>query len=407
MLAPDLEGIDDAVRAQVDVWLERSRGHRPDAAARRLADLLADPDGLPFLVGFVDGVVRPEDPHVAARRLRELARDVPDFLPLHLATALRAGALASRAAPGLVVAVTRRVLRLMVGHLVVDADEAHLPRALARLSAPGPTGVGDRLNLNLLGEAVLGRAEAGRRLAAVTRLVERPDVHHVSVKVSAVCGPHSGWGHDETVAEVVEALEPLYRRAAEGERPTFVNLDMEEYRDLDLTLDVFTTLLERPGLESYEAGVVLQAYLPDSMAALVRLQEWAGRRRASGGGRVRVRVVKGANLPMEQVDAELHGWPLATWGSKVETDAHYKRLLERALRPEHVEALEIGVAGHNLFDLALAWELAGRRGVRDHVVVEMLLGMAQAQAAAVRETVGPLVVYTPVVDPAQFAVAIA
>jgi RHH-type proline utilization regulon transcriptional repressor/proline dehydrogenase/delta 1-pyrroline-5-carboxylate dehydrogenase len=29
--------------------------------------------------------------------------------------------------------------------------------------------------------------------------------------------------------------------------------------------------------------------------------------------------VKGANLPMEQVEASLHGWPLATWGTSVES----------------------------------------------------------------------------------------
>src|SRR5690606_36204223 len=117
----------------------------------------------------------------------------------------------------------------------------------------------------------------------------------------------------------------------------FINLDMEEYRDLDLTIAVFLRLLERPGLEQLEAGIVLQAYLPDAVAALDRLTEWALRRRASGGAGIKVRVVKGANLAMEHVDAILHGWPLATYAIKVEMDTNYKRVLSRAFTPQRMD----------------------------------------------------------------------
>src|SRR5699024_893036 len=108
---------------------------------------------------------------------------------------------------------------------------------------------------------------------------------------------------------------------------------------------------------------------------------------------------------MERVDAEVHGWPLATWGSKAETDASYKAVLDHALRPEHTRHVRVGVAGHNLFDIALAWLLAQRRGVTDGIDIEMLLGMATAQAAAVRADVGHLLLYTPVVRPREFDVA--
>src|SRR5690606_22336624 len=217
----------------------------------------------------------------------------------------------------------------------------------------------------------------------------------------------SPWAFDAAASEIVERLRPLYERAAATSPPKFVNLDMEEYHDLDLTLEVFMRLLDSPDLEHLEAGIVLQAYLPDALPAMRRLQDWAAQRVARGGSPIKVRVVKGANLPMERVDAELHGWPLATWRSKLDTDAHYKRVLDLALRPEHTRNVRIGVAGHNLFDLAFAWLLAGERGVREAVVVEMLLGMAPAQAEVVRREVGGLLLYTPVVHPAEFDVAIA
>jgi len=402
---PDAQARDELAREAVDLvrrWLRESAGHRPDAAAAQLAAALRDPDGLAFVVGFVDGVVRPQDTRVAAAALHDLARRSPGFLTPPLRALLRVGGFLAPALPGVVVPVARRVLRHLVGHLVVDATDGRLGRAIARLRRDGV-----RLNLNLLGEAVLGDREARRRLERTVGLLARDDVDYVSVKVSSVVGPHAPWAFDETVEHVVERLRPLYRAAAATSPTTFVNLDMEEYRDLDLTLAVFQRLLDEPDLLHLEAGVVLQAYLPDALPAMQRLQDWSAARRARGGAAVKVRLVKGANLPMERVEAELHGWPLATWRTKRETDAHYKRVLEWALTPERVRNVRLGVAGHNLFDVAYAWLLAGRRGVRDAVEVEMLLGMAPGQAEVVRREVGALLLYTPVVAPAEFDVAIA
>ncbi len=150
---------------------------------------------------------------------------------------------------------------------------------------------------------------------------------------------------------------------------------MEEYKDLDLTIQVFTSDPRKTGIQKPTAGIVLQAYLPDFFPAMKKLQEWSTRRVATGGAPIKVRLVKGANLPMEKVDAEIHGWPLATWGSKEETDAQYKRILDFALDPEHIKNIRLGVAGHNLFDIGYAWLLAGKNDVRGHIDFEMLLGM--------------------------------
>ncbi len=392
----------DETVALVERWLAEAAQVAPDKAALRLAGLLKDPSGLPFTVGFVDGVVRPDDVRVAAHRLRELARDVPAFLPWHLRAAVRLGAAAGAVAPWLVVPIARRALRQMVAHLVVDARPKPLGRAIARIR-----GGGARLNVNLLGEAVLGQHEADRRLEGTRQLLERDDVDYVSIKVSSTVAPHPAWAFDEAVAHVVERLRPLFELAAAAPVPKFINLDMEEYHDLDLTMAVFTTLLDEPALRGLEAGIVLQTYLPDALGAMIRLQDWAAERRRAGGAAVKVRVVKGANLPMERVSAQVHGWPLTTWDTKLESDVNYKRVLSWAMRPERIANVRLGVAGHNLFDVAHAWLLAGERGVRDGVEIEMLLGMAQGQAEVVRREVGGLLLYTPVVKPAEFDVAIA
>lgn len=386
----------------VQQWLQESETEEASAAASRLAGVLKDPNGLAFAVGFVDGVVRPEDLTVAAKNLKSLRTVIPTFLPLPLRGLIVLGSFFGVLLPWLVIPIARIALRSMVAHLIIDATDRKLGGALEKLTKPDV-----QLNINLLGEAVLGKQEANKRLAGTTKLLSRPDVNYVSIKVSSATAPHSHWAFNEAVAEIVEKLTPLFELANSTPEKKFINLDMEEYKDLDMTIEVFKKILSQPQLHQLEAGIVLQAYLPDALAAMIDLQNWSAERVANGGARIKIRVVKGANLPMEQVDAEIHGWPLATMESKQASDTQYKRVLNYALTPEHTKNLRVGVAGHNLFDLAFAWLLASERGCTDGLEIEMLLGMAEGQSSAVKRTTGKLLLYTPVVHPAEFDVAIA
>jgi len=391
-----------AVTEQVQHWVLTASQQKNSQAANRLSGLLQDPNGLDFTVGFVDGVIRPESLKVAAKNLYRLRKITPKFLPWILRALVSIGANLARPFPWIVIPIARKVLRSFVAHLVIDATPAKLGRSISRISKQGSI-----LNLNLLGEAVLGNKEADRRLQKVKDVLSRPDVEYASVKVSAIVSPHSPWSFNETVNDVIERLTPLYRIASESKKQKFINLDMEEYHDLDMTMAVFKGILSKPEFAQLEAGIVLQAYLPDAVRAMIDIQQFAAARVFAGGAPVKVRVVKGANLPMERVDAETHGWPLATVESKAAADANYKRVLNYALTEGRVKNVRIGVAGHNLFDLAFAWLLASQRNAQDGMDFEMLLGMAEAQANVIRKTVGTLVLYTPVVHPQEFDVAIA
>jgi RHH-type proline utilization regulon transcriptional repressor/proline dehydrogenase/delta 1-pyrroline-5-carboxylate dehydrogenase len=211
-------------------WLTEAAKVPVDASAEQLAGVLKDPNGLDFTVGFVDGVVRPEDLQVAARNLAALAPKVPAFLPWYMRSAVRLGGAMAPALPQVVIPVARRVLREMVGHLIVDATDAKLGPAIAKIRKDGI-----KLNVNLLGEAVLGEHEASRRLEGTHKLLSRPDVDYVSIKVSSTVAPHSAWAFDEAVEHVVEKLTPLFTRAASfaggGQTAKFIYLDMEEYTD--------------------------------------------------------------------------------------------------------------------------------------------------------------------------------
>ena len=405
---PD-EIVEDAVRL-VGRWLDAaSAAETPDERdlADRLLGLVEDEHGVAFTMRFVDRVARSRHNGLAARQLSRLVNGqvLPFFLGPLDRLMLAVGARLAPLVPALVMPIARWRMRGLVGHLVVDAEPDAMHAHLA-----GRRDDGYDLNVNLLGEAVLGEAEAARRFQRTLDLIEDPEVPYVSVKVSSIASQVNLWAFEHTLERVKDRLRLLYQGAADpasgGGAPTFVNLDMEEYRDLELTVRAFTELLDEPDLRHLDAGIVLQAYLPDAFGSLQRLTAWADGRRRAGGGKMKVRLVKGANLAMEQVDAAMHGWEQAPYASKAEVDANYKRCLDWVLRPEHTGAVRIGLASHNLFDVAWAHLLAEARGVSDRIEFEMLQGMAPSQARTVRSDTGGLLLYTPVVAREDFDVAI-
>ncbi|WP_313566596.1 bifunctional proline dehydrogenase/L-glutamate gamma-semialdehyde dehydrogenase [Mobilicoccus sp.] len=403
--------VEDAV-ALAYRWVEateREQTKTERATTGQLASLVRDEAGLDFAVRFVDRVARPEDNAAAARELSHLTtKNASGFLDTGDRALLGLGAKVATLAPSLVVPLARGRLKQMVGHLVGDSHDPALKKHLAQARAQG-----FRLNVNLLGEAVLGEAEAASRTERVTELLRRDDVDYVSIKVSSLVSQISTWDHEGTVAHCLERLRPLYRVANEKPEKAFVNLDMEEYRDLHLTIDLFRRMLEEPEFHQLEAGIVLQAYLPDALPALEGLIAFAQERVAARKAGIKIRLVKGANLAMEAVEAAVHGWEQAPYDTKTEVDANYLRCVERALREDAAGArdgrpapIRVGVASHNLFDIATAHLLAQKRGVSDSLDIEMLQGMAPAQSRAVKEAVGTVLLYTPVVAPEDFDVAV-
>lgn len=370
--------------------------------AARMARLMDDPRGKSFTLAMADRVFRSREPRLQAGRLRAILQQygVPHFLSGVDKLLLRSGALASHLAPSLVMSSVEEQLRRDSARVILPGESEPLKRYLA-----ARRDAGTRVNLNHLGEAILGEDEAGRRLAAVLQHLANPDVNYVSVKISAIFSQINLLDWEGTLATLKERLRTLYRAAMPAGK--FVNLDMEEYRDLELTLAAFQQVLGETEFRGLSAGMVLQAYLPDSWPAQQQLAAWARERVASGGAPVKLRLVKGANLAMESVEAELRGWNPAPYATKAETDANYRRMLEFGCKPENARALRLGVASHNLFDVALALVLREECGVREFVELEMLEGMANHQARAVQAKAGGLLVYAPVVLRKDFTSAMA
>ena len=382
------------------------------ARAGRLARMMADPHGKELTIALADQAFRSHRPERIADQLAYLLEryGVPQYMDWWERVALLLGGAMAHYLPSLVVPPIVARLRHETQNVILPGEEEDLARYLMTRREAGL-----RLNLNQLGEAILGEAEAARRLAAYLALLARDDVEYISVKVSSVFSQIDLVAFPATAARVAERLRTLYRAAAQHRythpdgRVTakFINLDMEEYRDLDLTVTAFRAVLDEAEFLPLSAGIVLQAYLPDSYRVQRALTDWAVARRARGGAPIKLRIVKGANLAMERIEAAVHGWPQAPYEDKAEVDANYKRMLEYGSRPEHAEAVHLGVASHNLFDVAYGLVLREARHVEAWVEFEMLEGMANHQARAVQARAGGLLLYAPVVREEDFHSAIA
>ncbi|PQO40691.1 proline dehydrogenase family protein [Blastopirellula marina] len=372
----------------------------------KVAGLIEDKEGKELTVAMADQVLRIKNPRRSAHQLQSLIQQhgLPKYFGLLDRCLLQLGSWAAQVAPGLVMPLVRKRIQAESSHVIISAEEESFTKYLAERKREGI-----RVNLNQLGEAVLGNAEAERRLEKYLQRLSDPAIRYVSVKLSSVAAHISLTGYAQTLATIKARLRILYRAAMQDGpgQHRFINLDMEEYRDLYLTVDVFRSVLDEPEFKDLSAGIVLQAYLPDSHEVQKSLTAWARQRVADGGADIKIRLVKGANLAMEQVEASIHGWPQAPYHTKTETDANYKRMVEFALRPENMSGVRIGLASHNLFDISFALLLAEKRNVRQRVEFEMLEGMANAQAHEVRDRTGDLLVYAPICYDADFDSAVA
>jgi RHH-type proline utilization regulon transcriptional repressor/proline dehydrogenase/delta 1-pyrroline-5-carboxylate dehydrogenase len=274
---------------------------------------------------------------------------------------------------------------------------------------------GTRVNINVIGEVVHSEAEADRRVTKYISLLENPNVDYLSIKISNLFSQIIPYAHEHNVQEISKRLAQVYRAAKtntykdyEGNTHyKFVNLDMEEYRDIEITIDLFKLLLSQEEFHDLHAGIVIQTYIPDAMIYIKDLATWAKNRVQNGGAPIKIRIVKGANQEMELTEASLRGWPSVTYTHKAESDANYKIAMDYLLDPDIAPYVHTGIASHNLFDHALAMLLAKERGIEAYISAEMLEGMSEAAYRILKKQGLNVILYAPTATKETFTNAIA
>ncbi len=378
----------------------------------QLTRLMKDPTGKAFTMSMTDECFRSSNHKRVANQLIYLLHlmGVPQYFDWFKRAQLLAFRTLPPQAAQFLIPIAAYELRKQTERVILPGESDPLEKHIQQRIAEGV-----KLNLNHLGEAILSETEAQKRLQIYLNDLAKSNIDYISVKISTIFSQINLLAWEYSIESIAMALRLLYRAAmahpiikADGTQEyKFVNLDMEEYRDLPLTVSVFKRVLDEPEFQNLSAGIVLQAYLPDSFIVQKELTQWAKERINHGHAWIKIRIVKGANLAMEQFEASLKGWPQAPYAAKVEVDANYKRMVTYGCIAENARAVHLGVASHNLFDIAYAMLLRSENQVEPYVGFEMLEGMADHIRRVVQKLTGDILLYCPVATKQEFQHAIA
>ena len=376
--------------------------------------MVTTPSDKKFIVRMLDETSQVRDTQKLALRVKELIDQygIPKFLGAgdHFLFWMYQKFAYKPLFNWLAVPIIKWRLRRDTSRVIIDAARPHLTQHLATRFEQH---IGQ--NVNLLGEVVLGDGEADKRYYSYLEALKEPDINYISVKISGIYAQTHALNYKECFPELVRRMSELYQTAidypytdADGvTKPKFINLDMEEYKDAHLTMKLFKDVLSLPQFKNYEAGIVVQSYLPDAWDFQSELLEFAKARVEAGGSPIKMRIVKGCNLDMENIVSDLRGWPNPVRPNKTEVDANYLHIIERGLKPENAKVLHIGMASHNLFTISYAYLLTEMyQTPKDCFCFEMLEGMANHVWRAQRKLGNHVILYTPVVKKEHFLNAI-
>ena len=277
----------------------------------------------------------------------------------------------------------RQAMRIMGGHFVLgETIEAALKRA--------GSGAGRlyRYSFDMLGEGARTAADASAYRASYTKAIDAigraagnkplPDRPGISVKLSALHPRYEAVGRERVVAELVPIVLDLARQAKSFNLN--FTIDAEEADRLELSLEVFASVLADPSIEGWDGcGLAIQAYQKRCLDVIDHVATLAERL----DRRLMVRLVKGAYWDTEVKRAQERGladYPVFT--RKSMTDLSYAAAARRLLA--HRPRLYPQFATHNALSVA---SIVASAGDSDGYEFQRLHGMGDALYARLLESV--------------------
>jgi RHH-type proline utilization regulon transcriptional repressor/proline dehydrogenase/delta 1-pyrroline-5-carboxylate dehydrogenase len=370
-------------------------------AGRLMNMAMENPELKIQLFRFIDALPSLTTSELMARHLEEYfltgGYNFPEMMKILLAGAV------SGPFTGIAASLIRKNIIAFSGMFIAGETADKAAKALKKIWDEGKT-----FTVDLLGEAAVSEAEAAGYLRMYTNLVQilaqklqgwkasAPEKEeyfprlNISVKLSSIYSRIGPMNYEDSVRQLMERLRPILREARQS--GGFINLDMEMYSLKNITLDVFTGLLEEPEFRGWNnAGIALQAYLKETGEDLRRLIAWA----KSNNRRITVRLVKGAYWEYENIIAMQNGWPIPVFTEKTHTDWNFEQLSEIML--QNSECVTSAFGSHNVRSLAAAMEAAARLGIRtERYEFQMLYGMAEPVKQALKKMGHVVREYTPV-----------
>ena len=193
---------------------ERATALQTAAERRQQAELdrmLQVPEDKATLVQLTDRAFRSHSPARVAEQFTHIldVQGIPRFFSPVERALLRGFQSFGGWLPGVSAPLVKEHMQHETANVVLPAEPDVLGEHLRARQH-----VGMRMNVNFLGEALLGEEEAQRRLQGYLEALRSPDIECLSVKISTIDSQISAIARTHTVGVLCDRLEPLYRAAA-------------------------------------------------------------------------------------------------------------------------------------------------------------------------------------------------
>ena len=270
--------------------------------------------------------------------------------------------LLSRVGEPMVRNILRQAMKVMASQYVMGKDIAS---ALTRSEKQFHNNY--RFSYDMLGESAISKKDAARYFSAYKNAIEKiasvitekqyenvADAPSISIKLSALHPRYETAQLNRVNEELTPALLSLLQCACQNN--VAVTLDAEEADRLELSLDIFQTLITDPSLEKWNGlGLAVQAYQKRAMPVL----EWLSALAGHSGKIIPVRLVKGAYWDTEIKRAQEQGLPdYPVFTRKSNTDVSYIACAIYLLN--NTEKFYPQFATHNAHTIATIKHLAGK-----------------------------------------------
>lgn len=333
---------------------------------------------------FVDVLPYLNSSSEVAKHLKEYFAEKGDELPSIFNFGVGMGSLA----PGLMAGAVKKNVQQMARMFITGENPKEALPVLKKARKNGLC-----FTVDLLGEATLSETEAQDYFKRYQELIHWlsedaknwsnhpvldqdengaiPKVN-VSVKLTSLYSQIKETAWEDTVETLKNRLRPLLSQAVQNN--VFINIDMEQYAHKDLTLEVFEQILLEEEFKAYpHFGIVIQAYLRDSLQDCKRLIQYAKHR----GTAFTIRLVKGAYWDYEVIHANQKGWPIPVFTKKRESDLNYELCAEELI--SNHPHIRLAIGSHNVRSVAACLVMAEQKGLpKSAVEIQMLFGMADA-----------------------------
>ncbi len=246
--------------------------------------------------------------------------------------------------------------------------------------------------LDLLGEIALSEAEAQHYQEQYLQIIHELSQHskdwssepiidqddrgaipkvNLSIKVSSLDSLINPTAWQFSQNQIKNKLRPILKMAMDTH--TFINIDMEQYAYKNLVLTAFKELILEKNFKDYpHFGLVIQAYLKDSLKDVQELKHFVQKRPAG----LVIRLVKGAYWDYELISARQKNWPCPVYLTKAETDQNFLSCAECILK--HYPSLRLAIGSHNTHSIARTLYIAQQMKIPQTALeIQMLYGMSE------------------------------